>query len=164
MKLINEQLLHQTVAVFLARALPPGSWTTAIDHSGKQSYITAAKLKARGAQKGVPDHLVLIPGFAAIFMEIKKPDGRVSPEQYNVARCIEFTGHHWFCVRSVEDAENALLGLNVPLRATVSGIRASIAAQNEGLRPVRRRAASGKRMERATPAQVAKARRVGMLV
>jgi len=160
----SEQQIHTTIAVYLNRALPEGSWHCAIDSAGKASLAVAQRLKARGGKRGTPDHLVLVPGKPAIFFEVKTVDGRLSPEQELVGGAICATGHQWFMVRSVEGVEHFLTIMGIRLRATVSGIRASIAAQNEGLRPVRRRAASGKRMERATPAQVAKARRVGMLV
>jgi len=160
----TEQQLHQVIATYLTRALPEGSWHCAIDSAGKASLRVAQNLKARGGKRGTPDHCCLIPGLKALFLEVKTNVGRISPEQEHVGARIFNAGHYWFCVRSVEAVETILRDLGVPLRATVSGIRASIAAQNEGLRPVRRRAASGKRMERATPAQVAKARRAGMLV
>ena len=160
----TEQQLHQVIATYLTRALPEGSWHCAIDSAGKASLRVAQNLKARGGKRGTPDHMVLVPGFPAIYLEVKTDIGRVSPEQWGVCEAIKGAGHEWFVVRSVEAAEAALRSLDVPLRATVSGIRASIAVQNEGLRPVRRRAASGKRLERATPAQVQRARAAGVLV
>jgi len=160
----SEQQIHTTIAVFLNRALPEGSWHCAIDSAGKASLAVAQRLKARGGRRGTPDHMILVPGSPAIFLEVKTAVGRQSAEQDHVAHCIERTGHYYYLVRCVEDAEAALRIHRVPLRATVSGIRASISAQNEGLRPVRRSASSGKRMERATPAQVAKARQAGVLV
>ena len=160
----SEQQIHATIAVYLNRALPEGSWHCAIDSAGKASLAVAQRLKARGGQRGTPDHMILVHGCPVIFFEVKTAVGRQSSEQDHVAHCIERTGHYYYLVRSVEDAEAALLIHRVPLRATVSGIRASIAAQNDGLRPVRRRASSGKRMERATPAQVQRARAAGHLV
>jgi hypothetical protein len=160
-----EQKIHECIAVFLNRALPPGSLHFAIDSAGKASLAIAQRLKARGGMKGTPDHCCLIPGVpGALFLEVKAVDGRVSPAQEHVGRCIMHAGHGWFVIRSVEDVELLMVGLGVPLRASVSGIRESIAAQNDGLRPVRRRASSGKRMERATPAQVQRARLAGVLV
>ena len=164
MRGMTEQLLHQCIGVFLERALPEGSFHSAIDHAGKSSAIIGGKLKARFGRKGLPDHMILVPGFPVTFLEVKTDIGRISPEQHHVANCIKRTGSRWFMVRSVEHVEEALRSCCIPLRATVSGIRASIATQNEGLRPVRRRAASGKRMERATSAQVQRARSAGVLV
>jgi hypothetical protein len=108
--------------------------------------------------------MVLVPGLKALFFEVKTSVGRVSPEQQHVGARIFNTGHYWVVVRSVEDAEAFLRDLGVPLRATVSGIRASIAAQNDGLKPIRKRAAGGKRVARPTPAQIQRARSAGMLV
>jgi hypothetical protein len=160
----SEQQIHQAIATFLNRALPEGSWHCAIDSAGKASLRVAQNLKARGGRRGCPDHIVLIPRRNALFFEVKTAVGRLSPEQQQVARCIQDTGHWWFLVRSVEDVEAALREFGVPLRATVSGIRASIAAQNEGLKPIRKRAPGSKRTERPTPGQVARYRRAGVLV
>jgi hypothetical protein len=161
----TEQQLHQVIATYLNRALPEGSWHCAIDSAGKASLAVAQRLKARGGVKGTPDHCCLIPGLKALFLEVKTEIGRVSPEQQHVGARIFNAGHYWVVVRSVEDVEATLHDLGVPLRATVSGIRASIAAQNEGLRPVRRRAPSGKpRPVRPTAAQVRRARAMGRLV
>jgi hypothetical protein len=162
----SEQQVHQTIAVFLNRALPEGSWHCAIDSAGKASIRVAQNLKARGGQRGTPDHLVLVPGLKALFFEVKTAIGRVSPEQEHVGARIFNAGHYWVVVRSVEDAEATLRDLGVPLRATVYGIRASIAAQNDGLKPIRKRAAGGKRVARPTQAQVRRAeaaRRVGLV-
>jgi hypothetical protein len=160
----SEQQIHATIAVYLNRALPEGSWHCAIDSAGKASLAVAQRLKARGGQRGTPDHMILVERFPAIFLEVKNATGRLSREQEAVAFSIRRNRHLWFMVRSVEEAEDALRGLGVPLRATVSGIRASIAAQNEGLKPIRKRAAGGKRVARPTPAQVQRARLAGVLV
>jgi len=161
----SEQQIHATIAVFLNRALPEGSLHFAIDSAGKASLAIAQRLKARGGMRGVADHFVAVPGKPSpIWLEVKAPAGVVSAAQEHFAACVSRFGHAYYVVRSVEDAEYALRLERIPLRATVSGIRASIAAQNEGLRPVRRRASSGKRMERATPAQVQRARSAGVLV
>jgi hypothetical protein len=154
----SEQATHQVIATYLTRALPPGSLHFAIDSAGKASLAIAQRLKARGGMRGTPDHCCLIPTIrGALFLEVKTAIGVVSPEQKHVACRITDAGHHWFCVRSVEDVEALLREMYVPLRASVSGIRESIAAQNEGLKPIRKRAAGGKRVARPTQAQVRRA-------
>jgi hypothetical protein len=155
----SEQHIHACIATFLNRALPEGSLHFAIDSAGKASLAIAQRLKARGGMRGVADHFLAIPGKPSpIWLEVKAPKGVVSPAQEHFAACVSRHGHAYYVVRSVEDAEYALRLERVPLRATVSGIRASIAAQNEGLRPLRKRAAGGKpRAARPTPGQVRRA-------
>jgi hypothetical protein len=161
----SEQHIHACIAVYLNRALPEGSLHFAIDSAGKASIGIAQKLKARGGMKGTADHCLLVPSVGhALFMEIKTSIGRVSPEQEHFGNRCFAAGHYWVVVRSVEDVEATLRDLGIPLRATVSGIRASIAAQNEGLRPIRKRAVGGKRVARPTPAQIQRARSAGVLV
>lgn len=149
----SEQQIHTAIAVYLSRALPEGSLHFAIDSAGKASIGVAQRLKARGGKRGVPDHLILVPAWPALFLEVKTMIGRVLPEQEQIGNQIWNCGHNWSVVRSVEDAEGVLRELGIPLRATVAVIRERIAAQNEGLKPIRRRA-SKPRAARPTLAQV----------
>jgi hypothetical protein len=161
----SEQQIHATIAVYLSRALPPGSLHFAIDSAGKASLAIAQRLKARGGLRGVADHFVAVPGKPSpIWLEVKAQAGVVSEAQEHFAACVARFGHAYYVVRSVEDAEYALRLERVSLRASVSGIRASIAAQNEGLKPTRKRGAGGKRVARPTPAQIQRARLAGVLV
>ncbi len=159
----SEQSIHQVIATYLTRALPAGAIHFPIDHAGKASWVVASKLKARGGVRGLPDHEVMVPGFPNIYFEVKTAKGRMSPEQVAMAVRIGEAGRYYWCVRSVEEVEACLRHVNVPLRATVGEIRQRIAAQNEGIRPIRKRAAGFKsvytkpRAARPTPAQVRRA-------
>lgn len=55
----------------------------AIPNGGERNKIVAAKLKAEGVKPGIPDiHLpVACGGYHSLYIEMKKPGGRVSPEQ-----------------------------------------------------------------------------------
>lgn len=55
----------------------------AVPNGGKRDKTTAAKLKEEGVKPGVPDVVLPIPraGFAGLFIEMKKPDGRARGNQ-----------------------------------------------------------------------------------
>lgn len=114
---MSEQQIHVAIAQFLDVALPTGAWHTALDSSSKSSVVAGARLKARGGKAGTPDHLILWDG-GVVFLEVKTPKGRASPEQLSVREAIEANKCHWALVRSVEDVEASLRRLFFPLRAT----------------------------------------------
>ena len=158
---MSEQLVHQTISVFLNRALPQHAWHTALDSAGKASARIAANLKARGGKRGVPDHLILCDPFPVIFLEVKTDKGRLSPEQELVGECIERNGGHWFCVRSLEDTQYVLQQIGIPLRATLGEIRERIAEQNEGLRP-KKRSTSRAHARKPSPSEVRRVAATGV--
>jgi hypothetical protein len=116
---MSEQTDHEAIARFLDIALPLGAWHTAIDSSSKSSRIAGALLKARGGKRGTPDHVILWRG-RNIWFEIKTAIGKLSKWQKRVRDDIIAAGGLWFCVRSVEQAEAALLSVQMPLRARVT--------------------------------------------
>jgi hypothetical protein len=68
-----EHALQQKVFVYLRRALPPGSYVTSIDHARKATEAQRLMLRARGVLPGIPDMVVLVAGFPAIWIELKAP-------------------------------------------------------------------------------------------
>jgi len=116
---MSEQTDHEAIARFLDIALPLGAWHTALDSSSKSSRIAGALLKARGGKRGTPDHVILWRG-RNIWFEIKTAIGSLRASQKHVRDEITAAGGYWFCIRSVEQAETALLSLQMPLRARVS--------------------------------------------
>lgn len=67
----------------------------AIPNGGKRDPVTAAKLKQEGVKAGVPDICLPIPrkGYAALYIEMKTPTGRVSPDQKEWIADLEFYGN-----------------------------------------------------------------------
>lgn len=65
-------------------------------------------LKATGLRPGFPDLIILWPLGGVGFMEIKREGGRQSEGQIHWQGCLEFIGHRYAIVRSIEDAEETL--------------------------------------------------------
>ena len=84
----DDEHAHQ-VALFqwadnVRRQFPELRWLFAVPNGGQRSARTAARLKAEGVRRGVPDVLLDVPraGYHGLRIELKKP-GRhsVSSEQ-----------------------------------------------------------------------------------
>ena len=112
-----EQIVHQAIHAYLTLALPPDAVAFAVDPAGKVSVSVAAKLKARGGVRGIPDHHILHGG-TTHYLEIKAATGSLSDDQIAFADRAQKAGAKWACVCSVEQAEAALREWGIPLRAT----------------------------------------------
>lgn len=63
---------------------PELRWLYAVPNGGKRSIGVARKMKAEGAQRGVPDLVLPVPrnGHHSLYLELKRrAGGRLSPEQ-----------------------------------------------------------------------------------
>jgi len=84
-----DEHLHQTMLFRWAEAavvvLPELGLMYAVPNGGKRDPVTAAKLKQEGVKAGVPDICLPVPrcGWAALYVEMKVPKGRVMPDQAN---------------------------------------------------------------------------------
>lgn len=54
---------------------------------------------------GVPDRLVVLPGGAVLFVEVKTPSGRLSPSQRLQARELARMGAHVFIVWGAQEVD-----------------------------------------------------------
>lgn len=78
---------HQTLLFRWAESascvLPELALMYAVPNGGKRDPVTAAKLKQEGVKPGVPDVCLPVPrgGWAALYLEMKAPNGRLSPDQ-----------------------------------------------------------------------------------
>jgi hypothetical protein len=75
--------------------------------NGKRVYdrmgasITGARIKRMGGKKGIAD-LLLIHGGKVIFVEVKTPTGRLTPEQREFQKVCQINGQPYFIARSLE--------------------------------------------------------------
>ena len=118
---MSEHALHVAVAAYLRVALrPPTMWTT-IGHGGG-GRVRGAMLKAAGVQPGWPDLLVIHhdeAGHRVLGIELKrKGGGRQSPAQREVEHAFHMAKCWYVLCRSVEEVENALRYVGIPVRAT----------------------------------------------
>lgn len=110
-----EHALQQKVFVYLRRALPAGSYVTSIDHARKSTEAQRLMLRARGVLPGIPDMVVLVAGFPAIWIELKAPGGTASENQIVTAEAIARNGHRCFEARTVDEVQSYLHQMGVPL-------------------------------------------------
>lgn len=96
----DDEHAHQ-VALFTwrdhaVRAMPELRWLFCVPNGGARSPRTAARLKAEGVRRGVPDLALPVPrgGYAGLWIELKRP-GRhsVSPEQREWIAGLRDLGH-----------------------------------------------------------------------
>ena len=69
----------------------------AIPSGGARSVITGARLKAEGTKRGLPDLCLPAPntaGYLGLWIELKAPGGRVSPEQQWWIDRLNVQGYH----------------------------------------------------------------------
>lgn len=66
----------------------------------------AARMRATGLTKGAPDLVVLKDNARCIFLELKTPTGKRSPEQEAFAETIQRLGFEYRLVRSVDDIKD----------------------------------------------------------
>jgi len=76
------------------------------DRKGRWFSPTAQKLKREGVKRGIPD--IFLPcargGSHGLFIEMKAPDGRVSPEQASVHKLLWEEGYAVIVCYSLESA------------------------------------------------------------
>ena len=65
-------------------------------------------LKANGMRPGFPDLILLTSDARVGFMEVKREGEKQSEAQLHWQGALEFLGHHYAVVRSIEDAAETL--------------------------------------------------------
>lgn len=65
----------------------------------------AARMRSTGLTKGAPDLVVLKDNARCIFLELKTPRGKRSPEQEAFAETIQRLGFEYRLVRGIKDIE-----------------------------------------------------------
>ena len=99
---MKEEALQRQVAEFLDRFLPDGALWFHCPNGGHRNRVVAAKLKAQGVKRGVPDVIILWEG-RAHFIELKAPRGRLTPEQRAFRDNVHAQGCPWFVCWSFQE-------------------------------------------------------------
>ncbi len=86
-------------------------------NGGMRDKRTAALLKAEGVKRGVPDITVAIAasGHPGMYLEMKRPGGRVSPEQREMHANLRAGGYHVVVAYTVDEAWAYLIDYLVDL-------------------------------------------------
>lgn len=82
----------------------------AIPNGGKRHMFTARKMKAEGVKSGVPDLCLPIPraGHHGLFIEMKTPQGGLTPEQREWITALRTHGYRAEVARGFEAAINII--------------------------------------------------------
>ena len=88
--------------------------------TGGQGWI--ARNRQMGCRKGVPDLMLPVPmhGFHGLFIEMKKPGGRLDEMQKRWLKALEQFGYKAICCKGWEEAKDALQGYMETKADTVS--------------------------------------------
>lgn len=91
---------------------PPLKLMFAVPNGGARNIVTAARLKAEGVKRGVPDVILAAPsrGYHALFIELKKKrGGRVSPEQAEWKNQLQVQGYRVEICAGFEAAKQTIM-------------------------------------------------------
>lgn len=111
-----EFLLQKSIREYLVVALGPEVEWTANAAGVRVTTQTANKMKGAGVRRGWPDFQFLFPDGVTRYIEVKAPEGSLSPDQRAFRdRCAPHG--IWALARSIEDVARALTGWGVKLRA-----------------------------------------------
>ena len=123
-----EEALQRAVASYLDLALPDDVVWHHSPNGGARSKAEGGVFKAMGTRPGWPDIEIISRGFAghgrAYFIELKAPNGRLSPNQKTCHAVLQKTGAPVAVCQRVEEVEGTLRGWGFDLRAT-TGARAA---------------------------------------
>lgn len=110
-----------SIVRFLRASLPPSYRVISIPNGRfKADPATIARLKREGLTPGVHDLLLLRNDGWFASLEVKAEAGRLSPEQVEWSDWLTAGGASQAVVRSLAEAEKAILDFGVPLRARVA--------------------------------------------
>lgn len=110
-----EQRLHRAVAELLDTILVSAWWTTLpLGGGGK---LRGAINKGLGTKDGIPD-ILIVDHSQAFWIELKAPNGRLSPEQFVCHAALSAAGATVFVCRSVDDVIIRLQQCGIKTRLT----------------------------------------------
>lgn len=102
----HEEFVLQHIIVTKLREW--GMVVFAIPNERNEGIADAVRMRSTGLTKGAPDLVVLKDNARCIFLELKTPKGKRSPEQEAFAETIQSLGFEYRLVRGIKDIE----GLN----------------------------------------------------
>jgi hypothetical protein len=114
-----EQTLHRHVADLLRLVLPASVLATTFP-AGGGGRVRGRVLKGMGLVPGMPDWLIAHGG-KTLWIELKSPIGRLSPEQKAVHERLRQAGHFVEIGRSIDDVIDALDRHGIPHRISTVG-------------------------------------------
>ena len=103
---MSSEHAHQASFLQWFRAKYPGTLIMAIPNGGKRDIVTAKKLQMEGVTPGVPD--LFVPAWS-LWIEMKKPGGRLSEAQKNMIEYLEGIGHTVIVAYGARDASEKVL-------------------------------------------------------
>jgi len=114
-----EQTLHFAVAAYLTTVLDPSKsfWTT-IGHGGG-GRVRGSMLKHMGMKAGVADVLICWP-HCVLWIELKAPRGKISPEQVAFGQRVGSLGHLYHICRSLDEVAAVLEHHAPPMRGRIA--------------------------------------------
>ena len=106
----DETPIHIAIVDYL-RLVLPGALVIHIPNGGKRGAREAAEFQRMGVVAGVPDIAILLGCGGVLFIEVKAPKGKLSPEQEAFAQFCAGAHFPFGVCRSVDDAR-AFLSAN----------------------------------------------------
>src|ERR1700677_4452141 len=104
----NAEARIQAEIIEWARVVAPDVLIFHVPNGGKRSKAEAARLKWQGVVAGIPDLAIVAPGARIRFIEVKTPDGNLSPAQRDIHGYLTALGSPPAICRSIDDARSAL--------------------------------------------------------
>lgn len=89
---------------YLALAAKPDIYYFAIPNQSNRHISNAAKMKAEGVRAGSPDLCFMLPEGRVAWLEMKSPDGTLSPAQKQFRDRALRLDHQWGMARSLYEA------------------------------------------------------------
>jgi hypothetical protein len=103
---MSSEHAEQSGFVTWFRTKYPGVLIFAIPNGGKRDIVTAKKLQMEGVVPGVPD--LFVPELR-LWIEMKKPGGRLSEAQKSMIEYLEGIGHTVIVAYGARDASMKVL-------------------------------------------------------
>jgi hypothetical protein len=115
----SEFALHVAIADVLRRWSLPGVEWTHFPAGELRTAATAGKLARMGVQRGWADFQLFHADGRVMFLEVKRPGGKLSPDQNRIANHLKRAGHQFEMVDSTQAAIAVLVSWGAVRSMTV---------------------------------------------
>jgi VRR-NUC domain len=112
----NDEARRQAAAVAWVRTVAPDVLIFAVPNGGLRSPSEAARMKWTGTVAGIPDLVIIRPGGAAHFIEMKAERGCLSKDQHVIHETLTALGTPPAICRSIDDARAAFVAWGIPTK------------------------------------------------